>query len=146
MCSLGLDEALKTTNCSSRTGWVIFAPSRPVWFLLCSLHTWWVHLVLAAARGPQGSPAVSVLGHPQLCPWMIHRSLFVFSLEFFPDCPSLPSCATSGFPWQHYCVCYCPMYALPFPCETVRSVFDILINFDLKTEAHEHIRLLEECI
>lgn len=37
------------------------------------------------------------------------------------------------------------MYALPFPCGTVRSVFDILINFDLKTEAREQIRLLEEC-
>lgn len=38
------------------------------------------------------------------------------------------------------------LYTLPFPCGTVRSVSDILINFDLKTEAREQIRLLEECI
>lgn len=29
-----------------------------------------------------------------------------------------------------------------FICETVSSIFDILINFDLKTEAHEKIRII----
>lgn len=146
LCSLGLDEDLKTKNCFSRAAWVnschlqsclghFLSPPDLFGSFWGGVHTSLVPVVpppalfgcSGAAAAPQclccGSTGDVRAPSSQLLPWLslpAQRCHLLLSLPLLLEA--------------------CPMYALPFPCGTVRSVFDILINFDLKTEAPEHIR------